>query len=107
MVYVTGDTHGEVSRFDAVVSEYGLKAGDMLLVAGDFGCIFYGDERDETKLDHLAQLPYIILFVDGNHEFSFVCSDLTKKLAVFLQTRNYPCLQNRHLISNVQTSANF
>ena len=68
MIYITGDTHGEVSRFEEIHEQYRLTEKDMLIVAGDFGCIFGLGWRDEHKLDLLAKLPYGILFIDGNHE---------------------------------------
>ncbi len=68
MIYVTGDTHGEVSRFEKIHEQYRLTENDALIVAGDFGCIFGLGQRDEMKLDALAALPYTILFLDGNHE---------------------------------------
>ena len=68
MIYITGDTHGEVSRFEEIHEQYRLTEKDMLIVAGDFGCIFGLGWRDEHKLDALAKLPYGILFIDGNHE---------------------------------------
>ena len=68
MIYITGDTHGEVSRFEEIHEQYGLTDKDTLIVAGDFGCIFGLGRRDEYKLDTLAKLPYTILFIDGNHE---------------------------------------
>lgn len=68
MIYVTGDTHGEVSRFEELKRKYFLSRQDTLIVAGDFGCIFGMGRRDEAKLDVLAALPYTILFLDGNHE---------------------------------------
>ena len=68
MIYLTGDTHGEVSRFVKIHREFGLGKGDTLVVAGDFGCIFGLGRRDEEKLDALSRLPYTILFLDGNHE---------------------------------------
>ncbi len=68
MIYVTGDTHGEVSRFEKIHEQYWLTENDALIVAGDFGCIFGLGRRDEMKLDALAAMPYTILFLDGNHE---------------------------------------
>lgn len=68
VIYVTGDTHGEVSRFETIHEQYRLTENDALIVAGDFGCIFGLGRRDEMKLDTLAALPYTILFLDGNHE---------------------------------------
>lgn len=68
MIYITGDTHGDVFRFAEIQEKYRLSQNDMLIVAGDFGCIFGLGWHDEHKLDTLAKLPYIILFLDGNHK---------------------------------------
>ena len=67
MIYVTGDTHAEVSRFTHM-REYGLTKDDYLIVAGDFGCIFGLGWKDEYKLDELEEQPFTTLFIDGNHE---------------------------------------
>ena len=40
LIYITGDTHGEVSRFEELKQKYFLSRQDTLIVAGDFGCIF-------------------------------------------------------------------
>jgi len=68
LIYITGDTHGDISRFTCIHQQYGLTANDMLIVSGDFGCIFGLPVRDKEKLDALANLPFSILFLDGNHE---------------------------------------
>ena len=75
MIYVTGDIHGEVDRFSplGMPGEENLKEGDFLLVAGDFGLVFWNEdlpnyEKGERALDLLAEKPYTVLFVDGNHE---------------------------------------
>lgn len=76
MIYITGDTHGSLERF----SEVGMKgestwtADDKVIICGDFSFIWYdednkkGKEYDNKALDILAQKPYEILFIDGNHE---------------------------------------
>lgn len=68
MIYITGDTHGETARFTLFQQQVNPSPDDMLIVAGDFGCIFRHNGSDESKLDELAKLPFTILFVDGNHE---------------------------------------
>jgi len=70
MLYITGDTHGEISRFmyaDSVIDRT-LTDSDKLVIAGDFGYVFEDSYRERRYLDFLAQKPYQILFVDGNHE---------------------------------------
>lgn len=73
MIYVRGDTHGDLNCFTEaeMPGESRWTEEDILIVAGDFGFVFYGGDRDEKerqKLDVLAGKPYTILFVDGNHE---------------------------------------
>ena len=70
MIYITGDTHGDQSRF-ALLGEHGEPnwiADDYLIICGDFGYIFANDERENAFLDVLAKKPYTICFIDGNHE---------------------------------------
>lgn len=66
MIYITGDTHGHQERFDAF-NRY-LKAGDILIILGDFGYIFKNNKREQDFINYLSQLPYLICFIDGNHE---------------------------------------
>ena len=67
MVYVTGDTHGDYSRFQNSVIK---KAGpnDVVIVCGDFG-FFWDDSKQEQKNRRkLANLKCTVAFVDGCHE---------------------------------------
>lgn len=66
MIYITGDTHGHQDRFD-VFNRY-LTKRDILIIVGDFSFIFRNNEKEHTFLDELANLPYKICFIDGNHE---------------------------------------
>lgn len=72
MILVTGDTHGrlDMARFHREKEVMGLKPrkGDSVIILGDFGGLWYGDERDDAVLDVYAAKPYNIYFVDGNHE---------------------------------------
>ena len=76
MIYVTGDTHGELSRFyeRCMPGESKWTGDDKLIVCGDFGFVWYGRSdpagyrSNQDALDSLAARPYEILFVDGNHE---------------------------------------
>lgn len=70
MLFVTGDTHGEEGRFQYMDGpiEKTLTAEDKLFVCGDFGYISDDSYRERLYLRFLAEKPYTILFVDGNHE---------------------------------------
>lgn len=67
MIYVTGDCHGDFSRFyDRQYTE--LTEDDTIIVCGDFG-IWKDTPDDKQRLDKLSsRLKCSIVFVDGNHE---------------------------------------
>lgn len=67
MVYVTGDTHGDLRRFSSPAMRR-LRAGDTLIICGDFGFLWDGSKREKKALEKLKKLKYTILFVDGVHE---------------------------------------
>ncbi|MBQ4312785.1 MAG: metallophosphoesterase [Clostridia bacterium] len=67
MIYVTGDMHGSIARFeDRAISR--LRREDYLIVCGDFGFIWDGNRREEKALSFLSRQRFTILFVDGCHE---------------------------------------
>lgn len=67
MILVTGDIHGDTSRFsDKRVKA--LKKGDSLIVCGDLGLIWDGSDREKRVLKKLGRRKYNILFVEGAHE---------------------------------------
>ncbi len=66
MIYVTGDTHGKQEVWMEQIHP-ALTAGDILIVAGDFGVGFWGN-TEQQFYDFLGQQDYTVLFVDGNHE---------------------------------------
>ena len=67
MVYVTGDIHGELRRFDTSAIRR-LRKGDTLIICGDFGFIWNGGAEEEKILRKLGNKKYNIAFVDGTHE---------------------------------------
>ena len=73
MIYITGDTHGDFSRFE--YEPYtSLTKADAVIILGDFGGIWAMPispnliKEENEKLDFLATLPFNIFFIDGNHE---------------------------------------
>lgn len=67
VIYVTGDTHGEMQRFRASELRR-LKKGDTLIICGDFGFLWNGGEQEEKNLRKIGKLKYSVLFLDGTHE---------------------------------------
>ena len=70
MIYVTGDTHGNFRRFqpEYFPEQAGMTKNDVVIIAGDFGGVWFGDSRDDETLDWLERLPFTVAFVCGNHE---------------------------------------
>ncbi len=67
MIYVTGDTHGDLSRFkDPQIKKLGH--GDTLIICGDFGFIWNGSKKEVSVLKKLSKLGFTIAFIDGCHE---------------------------------------
>lgn len=67
MIYVTGDTHGDITRFkDPKIKK--LHKDDTLIICGDFGFIWDGSEREKSTLKKLAECGFTIAFIDGCHE---------------------------------------
>lgn len=76
MIYVTGDLHGDERQIDVYLEKLGaLRSSDMLIIAGDFGLPWWTSninakkQRDDMRLlKKLAETPFTVCFVDGNHE---------------------------------------
>ena len=67
MVYVTGDMHGDENRlFDSQWRK--LKAGDTLIVCGDFGFLWDGSKREKEAIEYLGSRKFNVAFLDGTHE---------------------------------------
>ena len=71
MIYITGDTHRDFSRFTGKERDrllFDLKKGDIVIVCGDFGLLWDKSSTFAFYLDWLGRLPFQILWVAGNHE---------------------------------------
>lgn len=70
MIFITGDTHGQTdfAKLIGFVRERSdLTKDDYVIIAGDFGAVW--DEATlEKDLKPYRDLPFTVLFVDGNHE---------------------------------------
>lgn len=70
MIYVTGDTHGleDFHKLHIFAGEHpNLTKEDYVIVAGDFGGV-WSEDTLFIKLRYYTELPFTVLFVDGNHE---------------------------------------
>ena len=73
MIYLTGDTHGDVRRLSSksFFEQKEMTKADYLIILGDFGLVWdwRGESREEKNwLDWLENKSFTTLFIDGNHE---------------------------------------
>ena len=73
MIYITGDTHADFSRFNEINFPYQteMTKDDYVIICGDFGGVWtYEAEsiQEQKNLDWLNSRNFTTLFVDGNHE---------------------------------------
>lgn len=70
MISVTGDTHGrtDFAKLLLFAREHpNFTKKDYMVIAGDFGAVWDKDTLEED-LKPYSDLPFTVLFVDGNHE---------------------------------------
>ena len=73
MIFITGDTHGDIRRFNnnSFYEQKEMTKDDYVIILGDFGMVwdYSGESRYEKYwLDWLDEKPFTTLFIDGNHE---------------------------------------
>ena len=71
-IWLTGDTHGHIDIGKLNTRNFPqqkeMTKDDFVIILGDFGCVWYGDQRDIYWLDWLEDKPFTTLFIPGNHE---------------------------------------
>lgn len=72
MIFVTGDTHGnlDLKKLNSKLFPEGraLDKNDYVIITGNFGFPWYGNNEDKYWLKWFEDKPFTTLFVDGNHE---------------------------------------
>ena len=72
MIYITGDTHipYDIEKLNSKNFKEGncLTKDDYVIIAGDFGGVWFGEQKDSWLLNWLNNKPFTTLIVDGNHE---------------------------------------
>ena len=67
MIYVTGDLHGDKTRFKSKGMRK-LRRGDYLIVCGDFGFLWDDSKKEQKLLKWIGKRRYHVLFVEGTHD---------------------------------------
>lgn len=68
-IWVTGDTHGNFSNLIAFIQHWELGPDDLVIILGDAGFNYFGDELGDKKRKKLVNRYNVkILCIHGNHE---------------------------------------
>lgn len=68
MVFFTGDIHGSPWNIIKFCKKQHLTRTDIIIILGDVGANYYGDERDSEFKAALASVKPTLLCIHGNHE---------------------------------------
>lgn len=66
--YITGDKHRRFKGLINYCKKNKLRPKDVIIILGDSGFNFYGDERDETLKKKMQNLGVILFSIHGNKE---------------------------------------
>jgi len=91
MIYWTGDLHGDydIAKLKLFSKEKDLTKNDFLIIAGDFGLVWYPPKhpffkRDLYWLNWLSNKSFTTLFIPGNHDnYELLNSDLYQEEDLF------------------------
>lgn len=68
MIYYTGDIHGNEFNVVRFCKRHNLTEEDVLIILGDVGANYFGDERDFVVKAALEKVKPTVLCIHGNHE---------------------------------------
>ena len=68
MIYYTGDIHGGKHEIVHFTKQMNLTADDVIVILGDVGANYYGNERDDDLKRAFSSLKPTIFCIHGNHE---------------------------------------
>ena len=65
MIWITGDTDRDFSRFDSFCRYNGITKDDLMIVLGDAALNFSGEKSDRIMKYEVSRLPLTFLFIRG------------------------------------------
>lgn len=68
MIYITGDKHGDFREIFYFCYENKTTLDDIMIILGDAGINYYGNEKDYILKNSLLQYPITFFCIHGNHE---------------------------------------
>ncbi|HIU63711.1 MAG TPA: metallophosphoesterase [Candidatus Avacidaminococcus intestinavium] len=68
MIYITGDKHRDFETIINFCYKKRTSSADILIIVGDVGINYFGDDRDLKLKDELKKMPLTLFCIHGNHE---------------------------------------
>ena len=78
-IYITGDKHTDFKDLIRKSMRFGFTDHDLLIILGDVGVNYFGDERDDQTKKVLSRVPCTVLCIHGNHEMRPTSADIAHK----------------------------
>lgn len=66
--YITGDKHRSFKNVESFCRQMNTRKKDVLIILGDAGFNYFGDERDETLKKSVSELDITLFCIHGNKE---------------------------------------
>lgn len=67
-VYITGDTHGDLTRVEEFILKFGCTKDDIIAIMGDVGINYYGKENEKSAKKKYNEFGPTLFCIQGNHE---------------------------------------
>lgn len=68
MLYLTGDTHGDMLYLETYSDWFKMTKDDVFCILGDVGINYHMNSEDVVKKHDLARCDTVFLCIQGNHE---------------------------------------
>ena len=68
MFYITGDTHGDFSRYSQFAEDMQPTKEDTMIVLGDAGLNYHRNKTDKERKAFVSSFPFTTFCIYGNHE---------------------------------------
>ena len=67
-IFVTGDKHGIFAKLQSELYRINTTKKDVVIILGDHGTLYYGEDKDNYKKSYLNSLPATFICIRGNHD---------------------------------------
>lgn len=70
MVHILGDIHGNIIRLENILKSVNLSNEDTVIILGDFGGNYYGDNKDAKFKKQVNKIGCKFFILRGNHDMN-------------------------------------